>query len=79
MRSIRKVWLAAYGDFVEPMYGVSPVGAYGALTKADLPEDWPFVYNPELEQEAAGRGGIAERLPDRRIHFRTRGIQIELC
>ena len=29
-----KVWLAAYGDFVEPMYGVSPVGAYGALTKA---------------------------------------------
>jgi peptide/nickel transport system substrate-binding protein len=53
-----RVWTAAYGDFVEPMYGVSPVGAYGALTKDDLPEDWPFVYNPDLSKRLLAEAGF---------------------
>jgi peptide/nickel transport system substrate-binding protein len=53
----QKVWLAAYGDFMEPMYGVSPVGFYGALTKDDLPEDWPYTYNPELSKRLLAEAG----------------------
>jgi peptide/nickel transport system substrate-binding protein len=53
-----KVWTAAYGDFVEPMYGVSPVGFYGALTKDDIPEDWPFVYNPDLSKKLLTEAGF---------------------
>ena len=30
------VWQGAFGDFVQPMYGVSPVGFYGALDKEDV-------------------------------------------
>jgi peptide/nickel transport system substrate-binding protein len=52
-----KVWQAAYGDFVEPMYGVSPIGFYGALTKEDLPEDWPFTYNPDLSKKLLAEAG----------------------
>ena len=40
------------------MYGVSPVGAYGALTKDDLPEDWPFVYNPDLSKRLLAEAGF---------------------
>ncbi len=57
-----RVWSAAYGDFVEPMYGVSPVGFYGALTKADLPEDWPYVYNPELSKKLLAEAGYPNGL-----------------
>jgi peptide/nickel transport system substrate-binding protein len=52
-----RVWVAAYGDFVEPMYGVSPVGFYGALTKEDLPEDWPFVYNLDRSKKLLAEAG----------------------
>jgi peptide/nickel transport system substrate-binding protein len=58
-----RVWIAAYGDFVEPMYGVSPVGAYGALTKEDLPEDWPYVYNPDLSKKLLAEAGYPNGFP----------------
>src|SRR4029077_16234279 len=53
-----RVWIAAYGDFVEPIDGVSPGGFYGALTKADLPEDWPFAFNPELSKKLLAEAGF---------------------
>lgn len=52
-----KVWLAAYGDFVEPMYGVSPVGAYGALTRDDIPADWPYSFDPALSKRLLAEAG----------------------
>lgn len=53
----QKIWLTAFGDFVEPMYGVSPVGAYGALTKDDLPPDWPYTFNPDLSKKLLAEAG----------------------
>jgi peptide/nickel transport system substrate-binding protein len=52
------IWLTAFGDFMQPMYGVSPVGFYGALTKADLPADWPFVYNPDASRKLLAEAGF---------------------
>ena len=52
------IWLTAYGDFMQPMYGVSPVGFYGALTKADLPADWPFVYDPDKSRKLLAEAGF---------------------
>lgn len=37
------------------MYGVSPIGYYGALMPEDLPQDWPFAYDP-----ARGKALLAE-------------------
>jgi peptide/nickel transport system substrate-binding protein len=54
----QNAWVAAFGDFVEPMYGVSPPGFYGALTKADLPADWPYTYNPELSKKLLAEAGF---------------------
>ena len=34
-------WLNAFGDFVEPMYGISPQGFYGSLQKEDVPLTGP--------------------------------------
>ena len=72
-------WQTAFGDFVEPMYGISPQGFYGALQKEDIPPDWPYTFDPQQQQEAAGRCRIAERLQHRRVHQRTRGIQDPTC
>lgn len=52
------VWNKAFGDFVSPMYGVSPVGYYGALEKKDIPEDWPFTYDPAKSKELLAQAGI---------------------
>jgi peptide/nickel transport system substrate-binding protein len=53
-----KDWSAAFGDFVSPMYGVSPVGYYGALNKEDLPQDWPFTYDPARSKALLAEAGI---------------------
>jgi peptide/nickel transport system substrate-binding protein len=53
-----RTWTAAFGDFVSPMYGVSPVGYYGALTKNDLPEDWPFTYDPARSKALLAEAGL---------------------
>lgn len=53
----QKAWEGAFGDFVQPMYGVSPVGFYGALTAKELPENWPFTYNPELSHKLLAEAG----------------------
>jgi peptide/nickel transport system substrate-binding protein len=51
-------WTAAFGDFVSPMYGVSPVGYYGALDKEDLPKDWPFTYDPARSKALLAEAGL---------------------
>jgi peptide/nickel transport system substrate-binding protein len=51
-------WSAAFGDFVSPMYGVSPVGYYGALEKQDLPSDWPFTYDPAKSKALLAEAGM---------------------
>jgi peptide/nickel transport system substrate-binding protein len=51
-------WTAAFGDFVSPMYGVSPVGYYGALEKEDLPKDWPFTYDPARSKALLAEAGL---------------------
>jgi peptide/nickel transport system substrate-binding protein len=53
-----KAWTAAFGDFVSPMYGVSPVGYYGALNKEDLPQDWPFTYDPARSKALLVEAGL---------------------
>ena len=54
----QRAWLTAYGDFMEPMYGISPVGSYGALTKEDLPADWPYTFNPDLARKLLTEAGF---------------------
>lgn len=56
-------WQAAFGDFVEPMYGVSPQGFYGALHKADIPSDWPFTYDPALSKKLLAEAGLPQGFP----------------
>ncbi len=51
-------WLNAFGDFVEPMYGISPQGFYGALQKEDIPARLALHVRSAAEQETAGRCGI---------------------
>jgi peptide/nickel transport system substrate-binding protein len=51
-------WSKAFGDFVSPMYGVSPVGYYGALDKQDLPGDWPFSYDPARSKALLTAAGL---------------------
>jgi peptide/nickel transport system substrate-binding protein len=53
-----RAWTAAFGDFVSPMYGVSPVGYYGALDKEDLPQDWPFTYDPARSKALLTEAGL---------------------
>ena len=52
------VWQGAFGDFVQPMYGVSPVGFYGALDKEDVPSDWSYTYNPDLSRKLLAEAGF---------------------
>jgi peptide/nickel transport system substrate-binding protein len=54
-----RAWSAAFGDFVTPMYGVSPVGYYGALEKEDLPPDWPFTYDPVRSKALLAEAGFS--------------------
>jgi peptide/nickel transport system substrate-binding protein len=53
-----RAWTAAFGDFVSPMFGVSPVGYYGALTQEDLPRDWPFTYDPTRSKALLAEAGL---------------------
>ncbi len=53
-----RTWTAAFGDMVSPMYGVSPVGYYGALTPEDLPPDWPFTYDPARSKALLTEAGL---------------------
>ena len=57
------VWQGAFGDFVQPMYGVSPVGFYGALDKEDVTSDWPYTYNPDLSHKLLAEAGFPNGFP----------------
>ena len=55
----QSVWQGAFGDFVEPMYGISPQGFYGALQKQDIPaQDWPFSFDPALSRKLLAEAGL---------------------
>jgi len=63
----QRVWTAAFGDFVSPIYGIAPQGYYGAMTKDDVPkDDWPFVYDPAKSKALLAEAGFPN------------GFQIEL-
>lgn len=60
----QNVWKGAFGDFVEPMYGISPQGFYGALEKQDIPaEGWPLTYNPDLSKKLLAEAGLPNGFP----------------
>jgi peptide/nickel transport system substrate-binding protein len=43
----QNVWQKAYGDLARPLYGLTPVGYYGALIEEDIPkDDWPYTFDP---------------------------------
>ncbi len=55
----QSAWVAAYGDFIRPIYGLSPVGFYGSMDKDDVPaDDWPYVYNPEKSRKLLADAGL---------------------
>jgi peptide/nickel transport system substrate-binding protein len=51
-------WLNAFGDFVEPMYGISPQGFYGSLGKEDIPPDWPFTFDQSASRKLLAEAGL---------------------
>jgi peptide/nickel transport system substrate-binding protein len=51
-------WFNAFGDFVEPMYGISPQGFYGGLHKEDVPTDWPYTFDPKRSKELLAEAGM---------------------
>jgi peptide/nickel transport system substrate-binding protein len=51
-------WMTAFGDFVEPMYGLSPQGFYGSLQKEDIPPDWPYTYAPQRSRALLAEAGL---------------------
>lgn len=61
----QRVWTQAFGDFVSPIYGISPQGYYGSLTADDVPKDadWPFVYNPEASKKLLAEAGLPNGFP----------------
>jgi peptide/nickel transport system substrate-binding protein len=60
----QRVWTAAFGDFVSPIYGIAPQGYYGALTKEDVPkDDWPFVYDPAKSKALLAEAGFPNGFP----------------
>ena len=54
----QNVWIAAFGDFMTPTYGVSPVGYYGSLDKGDLPPDWPLTFDPAKSKKLLAEAGL---------------------
>jgi peptide/nickel transport system substrate-binding protein len=53
-----RAWQTAFGDFVEPMYGISPQGFYGALQKEDIPPDWPYTFDPQQSKKLLADAGL---------------------
>jgi peptide/nickel transport system substrate-binding protein len=51
-------WMNAFGDFVEPMYGISPQGFYGSLGKEDIPADWPYTFDPQRSKKLLAEAGL---------------------
>ncbi|HEX3403515.1 MAG TPA: ABC transporter substrate-binding protein [Acetobacteraceae bacterium] len=51
-------WINAFGDFVEPMYGISPQGFYGSLGKEDIPSDWPYTLDPQRSRKLLAEAGL---------------------
>ncbi len=56
----QSIWVAAFGDFMTPTYGVSPVGYYGSLEKADLPADWPLSFDPAKSKKLLAEAGYPQ-------------------
>ena len=48
----------AFGDFVEPMYGISPQGYYGSLQKEDVPPEWPYTFDPQRSRKLLAEAGM---------------------
>jgi peptide/nickel transport system substrate-binding protein len=51
-------WINAFGDFVEPMYGISPQGSYGSLGKEDIPSDWPYTFDQQRSRKLLADAGL---------------------
>ena len=68
-------WINAFGDFVEPMYGISPQGFYGSLQKEDVPPEWPYTFDQQRSRKLLAEAGMPNGFSDRRVHQRARGVQ----
>jgi len=55
----QRAWIAAFGDFVSPIYGIAPFGYYGSMGPEDVPkDDWPFVYDPDKSKKLLAEAGL---------------------